>query len=82
MTHANGHCCINLYAHTTLLSAQIAEWHAQIAEWHVHKDLCNSHKERGFTLFDGQVDQFSYLSRQVAMNESSIGQFILVQRRP
>ena len=89
MTHATGHWCINLYAHTTLLSAQIAEWYAQIAEWHhwhVHKDLCNSHREpeRGFTLFDGQVDQFqvSYLCRQVAMNESSFGQFILVQRRP
>ena len=26
-------CCINLYAHTTPLSAQIAEWY-------VHKDLC------------------------------------------
>ena len=27
-------CCINLYAHTTPLCAQIAEWH-------VRKDLCN-----------------------------------------
>ena len=27
-------CCINLYAHATPLSVQIAEWH-------VHKDLCN-----------------------------------------
>ena len=29
-------CCINLYGHTTPLSAQIAEW------YHVHKDLCNT----------------------------------------
>ena len=27
-------CCIDLYAHATMLSAQIAEWY-------VHKDLCN-----------------------------------------
>ena len=28
------HCCINLYVHTTPLSAQIAEWY-------VHKELCS-----------------------------------------
>ena len=28
-------CCINLYAHATQLSAQIAEWH-------LHKNVCNT----------------------------------------
>ena len=33
------HCCINLYAHTTPPSAQIAEWY-------VHKELCSSKTRR------------------------------------
>ena len=38
---SNKNCSINLYAHTTQLSAQIAEWY-------VHKDLCNKTVIPGF----------------------------------